>query len=99
MIKAEKSAEKFDNKLKREISKAETWLSNKKLKLNIKKTMYVIIGNKRKLNRQEELNIQIGTEKIKRAEIYRYLGVYFDSQLTWKEQVERTCGKAGFKLR
>ena len=99
MIIAEKSAEKLESKLNREISIAEIWLSNNKLTLNIKKTMYMIFGNKRKLNRLEELNIQIGTETIKRTEIYKYLGIYFDGQLTWIEHVKRTCTKAGVKLR
>jgi len=71
MIIAEKSAEILENKLNIELSKAENWLSNNKLTLNIKKTMYMIFGNKRKLNRLKELNIQIGTEKIKRTEIYK----------------------------
>jgi len=99
MIIAEKSAEILENKLNIELSKAENWLSNNKLTLNIKKTMYMIFGNKRKLNRLKELNIQIGTEKIKRTEIYKYLGVYFDSQLSWKEHIKKTCAKAGVKLR
>ena len=99
MIIAEKSAEILENKLNIELSKAENWLSNNKLTLNIRKTMYMVFGNKRKLNRLKELNIQIGTEKIKRTEIYKYLGVYFDSQLSWKEHVKITCAKAGVKLR
>ena len=99
MIIAEKSAGILENKLNIELSKAENWLSNNKLTLNIKKTMYMIFGNKRKLNRLKELNIQIGTEKIKRTETYKYLGVYFDSQLSWKEHVKKTCAKAGVKLR
>ena len=99
MIIAEKSAGILENKLNIELSKAENWLSNNKLTLNIKKTMYMIFGNKTKLNRLEELNIQIGTEKIKRTEIYKYLGVYFDSQLSWKEHVKKTCAKVGVKLR
>ena len=77
MIIAEKSAENLESKLNLELDKAEIWLSNNKLTLNIKKTMYMIFGNKRKLNRLKELNIQIGKEKIKRTEIYKYLGVYF----------------------
>ena len=59
----------------------------------------MIFGNKRKLNRLKELNIQIGTEKIKRTEIYKYLGAYFDSHFIWKQLVQRTCAKAGVKLR
>ena len=93
MIIAEKSTGILENKLNIELSKAENWLSNNKLTLNIKKTMYMIFGNKRKLNRLKELNIQIGTEKIKRTEIYKYLGVYFDSQLSWKEHVKKRMQK------
>ena len=97
MIIAEKSAGILENKLNIELSKAENRLSNNKLTLNIKKTMYMIFGNKRKLNRLKELNIQIGTEKIKRTEIYKYLGVYFDSQLSWKEHVKKNVCKSGRK--
>ena len=93
MIIPEKSAGILENKLNIELSKAENWLSNNKLTLNIKKTMYMIFGNKRKLNRLKELNIQIGTEKIKRTETYKYLGVYFDSQLSWKEHVKKRVQK------
>ena len=99
MIIAEKSAEKLESKLNMELSNAEIWLSNNKLSLNIKKTMYMIFGNKRKLRRVKELDVQIGSEKIKRTEIYKYIGVYFDSQLSWKEHVKSTCAKAGVKLR
>ena len=98
MIIAEKSAEKLESKLNMELSNnAEIWFSNNKLSLNIKKTMYMIFGNKRKL--KSELDVQIGSEKIKRKELYKYFGVYFYSQLSWKEHVKSTCAKAGVKLR
>ena len=98
MIIAEKGTENLESKLNVELSNAEIWLSNNKLTLKIKKTMYMVFGNKMKLNRLKEFNIQIGTEKIKRTEIYKYLGLYFDSQLGWKEHVKRTCAKAAVKL-
>ena len=84
MIIAKKGAEKMESMHNIELGKAEIWLSNIKLTLNIKKTMCMIFGNKRKINRLKELSIQIGTEKIKRTEIYKYLGVYFDGQLAGK---------------
>ena len=40
-----------------------------------------------------ELNIKINNEPLKKCDSYKYLGVMFDCNLTWKPHVDNLCGK------
>ena len=64
------------------------WLVSNKLTLNYSKTKYMLFVNKTvspKLLKKTNLNIN--KHHIKKVSVFKYLGVYLDNKLTWKEHV------------
>ena len=74
------------------------WLSSNKLTLNVGKTEFMLFANKRKLNLVRNFDLFINETKINRAEKFKYLGVYFDSTLSWKEHITSIASKLKSKL-
>ena len=81
----------LEKEVNRELKKVYVWLASNKLTLNIKKSKFMFISKKRNIPR--DLNIKINKKKLEKCESYKYLGVIFDSNLTWKPHIEYICGK------
>ena len=74
------------------------WLSSNKLTLNVGKTEFTLFVNNRKLNLVRKFDLFINETKINRAEKFKYLGVYFDPTLSWKEHITSIASKLKNKL-
>ena len=70
-----------------EIVKVHTWLKANKLSLNILKTKLVIFHPHRK-KILRNVDISIDTHKIERVESIKYLGIYIDEHLNWKNRFQ-----------
>ena len=64
---------------------------NNKLTINYKKSCYVIVS-KRTLDTSNFLMFLLITKKSKKNYV-KYLDVYFDDKLTWKNQIDHLCSK------
>ena len=79
-------------------------LSSNKLSLNIDKTSFVIFHSPQKRIKNYQFKLYIGTKEIKHDKCIKYLGVYFDSSLTWKSHISyvskkvKRCNGILFKL-
>ena len=69
------------------------WTLGNELLINIKKTEYVLFGTFQKLNqaRTEDVNgeVCLGDEVLARVPNYKYLIVYLDQTLTFKEHITK----------
>lgn len=75
-----------------EVNKITHWLKVNKVTLNLKKTNYMIFKSvRKKMNLTEEFKIE--GETISKVEVIKFLGVYLDSNLTWKQHVKYIKGK------
>ena len=74
----------------RENNKLHTWLSVSKRSINIKKTNYIVFSNT-----HENVASSVGINNIKCQRVYssKFLGVFIDYKLTWKEHIKYACGK------
>ena len=68
------------------------WMKSNKLALSILKTNFVLFHSK-KLKLYKSLNLKIDGVNIQEVSTVKYLGVTFDSNLTWKNRVNELCVK------
>ena len=79
-------------KTNEEIEKILSWLDVNKLSLNVKKTHFMVFrNNRRKLTIHDTLMIR--GHEIEIVESTKFLGVYLDSGLTWRNHIDYIKGK------
>ena len=76
----------------RELKKIKKWLDANRLALNITKTNCVIFHSPSKMIDQF-IRIKLGSKSIDRANFVKYLGILFDSTLSWKPHVSERSKK------
>ena len=69
-----------------ELENVSKWLSANKLSLNVSKSNMVLFRS-RNQKVDKDICIKINNEQIKEKECTKYLGVYIDNQLSWKNQI------------
>ena len=73
-----------------ELEKVYSWLVSNKLTLNINKSKYMIVSKKKVI---PQLKICLNGSELEKCESYKYLGVYIDSKLNWKNHIEHITSK------
>ena len=87
----------------KEIKKIENWMYYNKLTLNYSKCCFMIIS--RKCLNASKFSLYMNNLNIKRSDCIKYLGVFLDEHLSWKNQVQKQNNKLSkicgliFKLR
>ena len=83
----------LEQALNTEISKVSNWLIANKLSVNIKKTNYRIFKSRQKKLNNPNLRISIHGELIEQKRSVKFLGVFVDKNLDWKEHIHIISGK------
>ena len=83
----------LEQALNTEICKVLNWLIANKLSINIKKTNYMIFKSRQKKLNNPNLRISIHGELIKQKHSVKFLGVFVDENLDWKEHIHIISGK------
>ena len=78
--------------LNQELNTVAEWMKSNRLALSILKTNFVLFHCKR-LKPYKSLNLKIDGVNIQEVSTVKYLGVTFDSNLTWKNHVNELCLK------
>ena len=81
----------LENEVNSELEKVFIWLASNKLTLNIGKSKFMFISNKKK--NIIDLDIKIHGKQLESCDTYKYLGVIFDRNLSWKPHVDYISGK------
>ncbi len=72
--------------LNSELRKLDIWMKSDKLSVNISKTNYIIFRpRQKKIN--SNLVIQYNNQTITQKQYIKFLGVYLDEHLSWKEHI------------
>ncbi len=79
--------------LNNELRNVKAWLDKHKLTLNTKKTKYMIFGSQKQLHKVGPMKIEIGDQEIERVKSFKYLEVYLDEVMTYKEHVSKVVKK------
>ena len=67
------------------------WMDQARLKMNPSKTEFIYFGYSRQLAKCTENTIQVAGDLILRSDIIRYLGVWMDSNLSFKHHTTKKC--------
>lgn len=74
----------------RELINLNQWFTVNKLSLNISKTNFMIFSNK---NISGDYTVNIDGKAIERVFVTKFLGVYIDAKLTWKNHIDSIKSK------
>ena len=89
-----KSITELQQVLNNELAALSEWFKANRLSLNIDKTSYILFcaNNARRV---PELSFELFIEsiKVKRVESCKFLGVYLDEKMTWKNHIEQITSK------
>ena len=87
-----KNLNDLKKKTNSEIKKVYSWLIANKLTLNIKKSKFMIISKRKGVN-SNSFKLKINGVSLEKCSSYKYLGLFIDDGLTWKEHVKHVCQK------
>ena len=71
------------------------WCEEQNLILNVKKTKEIVFDPR---SIGDHSPILIHEEKVEQVTSYKYLGIYFDSQLKWATQVDSVCSRINQRM-
>ena len=81
-----------------ELNKLSDWFCANKLSVNIAKTKYILFGGKQKLCSEPSIFIAIDGVALERVEFTKFLGVYIDENLNWKQHTSHISLKVAKSL-
>ena len=94
-----KKSEDIESALNFDLKLVYEWVKENNLALNHKKTEFMLFGSQMKLAKLEKsICIQLEQHQISQVYIYKYLGVWLDPTLNWKEHVTKTSKKIGSRI-
>lgn len=82
----------LESVINEELQMFDVWMKCNKLSVNIKKTNYVIFKSSKK-KVAHNFCLRYGNEILKQEEATKFLGVYIDQHLTWKDHISHICKK------
>ena len=93
------SSSEIHDKLQDDLQVVENWCLNNSMRPNAQKTkaMFITPSNKNSENIVHD-KITMAEQEIEFTRVERLLGIYLDSNLTWKNQVEQTLKKCNSLL-
>ena len=83
-----KNLHTLENKLHGALKNISDWLISNKLTLNVDESNLLFFHMNR--IQKADLNIRLENEKLKVKEFTKYVGIYIDSKLTWRKQIQIT---------
>ena len=69
------------------------WLKANKLSLNVKKSNLLVFDSRKNGKEKPPVKLFINDEELEQKDFAKYLGVYFDKQLSWCKHIEITNKK------
>ena len=87
-----KNLDAIQQTLNNELQAVSDWMNCNRLALNIKKTNFILFHSKQHKPYQP-FNIKINDINIEQVFSLKYLGIIFDSNLTWKSHINNLCLK------
>ena len=86
------------SKLEQCLEQVHNWMNSNKLKLNPTKTEFIIFGGKTQLTKCSASSVCVSGTGVNKSSVIKYLGVYLDETLSYRQQIIAKCKVALFNL-
>ena len=87
------------HRLESSLNKISTWMASNRLKMNPAKTEVTVFASKNTANKITTTSIEVANEPVPTSDLMKYLGVWFDSQLTLDKHISSKCSSAIYNIR
>ena len=89
----------IEKNLNLELTDVHKWVQENGLALNLLKTQFVLYGSSNNLSKSSNtISLNIEGHQLSKVDTYKYLGVWLDPTLNWKEQVKNSSKKIGARI-
>ena len=93
-----KDAKDITSTMNIELENLKVWLRGNKLSLNVAKTTSMLVGTRHTINDKVTIeplraNFVISGEPLEQKPSVKYLGVYIDNKLKWKDRIKAVASK------
>ena len=78
----------LQNSLNLNMCKIASWFQKNHLTLNISKTKLMLFGTPQNLSKYQNISLSYDGETIERVDNFKYLGIVFDSHMTWSHHID-----------
>ena len=78
----------LQNSLNLNMCKIASWFRKNHLTLNISKTKLMLFGTPQNLSKYQNISLIYDGETIERVDNFKYLGIVFDSHMTWSHHID-----------
>ena len=85
--------------IENDIGKIKSWMEENQLKMNDAKTEFIVIETLNSLQKNTLDNNEIGNTKIHQSSQIKFLGVFLDEKLSFKDHIQNRSKKASYNLR
>jgi exonuclease III len=92
-IKNETTKSELETKINSELDQVSDWLAVNKLSLNIQKTKYMTFHSNRSQTKNIKINIKMKGITLEKVDTFKFLGVEFDSNMSWTSHINKTANK------
>ena len=73
------------------VNDVRNWMLTDKLKINDDKTEFMIIGNRQQLAKVDVDQLTVGDSNVSSVPVVKNLGTWFDANLNFQSNINRTC--------
>ena len=78
----------LQNSLNLNMCRIASWFQKNHLTLNISKTKLMLFGTPQNLSKYQNISLIYDGETIERVDNFKYLGIVFDSHMTWSHHID-----------
>ena len=96
IITVENQIEKLEMRVQGVADSLLNWFRANKLSLNVSKTKIMLFGPKLTDLQKDKFNVKFSEERIENVHKFKFLGVYLDDHLSWKEHVSLVKTKINY---
>ena len=86
-------------RLESSLNKIGIWMASNRLKMNPSKTEFTIFASRNTTSKINTTHIEVDKEQVPTSDHLKYLGVWFDSQLSMDKHITSKCNAAIFNIR
>ena len=88
-----KNLNHLEHVMNRELEQLSDWIKANKLSLNVKKSKFMLITSNKRQGTDQTFSVKIENNTLDRMTVIKFLGVYIDNNLAWREHINIICKK------